>query len=234
MSEQGFTNKEIIEETGYNLRQIVSVFCKKGVKSNKYKKIDIENIEQLLIGSYLGDGSFTKKEKGGHSRLSLSHSLDQEEYFMYKFNRLKALDLVSTFQKVPYITEKGKLHISIRARTVPHPIFSRFRVEGYDNPDSYISLNLIKNIEVEGLAIWYLDDGSVCNDGLAINCASIPFEEKVSIKNLLYEKFDICLNVTEDTLYICKSEVDKFVSLIINFVPDSLKYKTIPYKLRAE
>ena len=75
-----------------------------------YPEIPITGkLQQLLIGSLLGDGSFVSN--GGHTKncyLSIAHCIKQKEYLEFKTNILKEYNLAAPIR---YIITKNNRYI---------------------------------------------------------------------------------------------------------------------------
>ena len=95
--------------------------------------------------------------------------------------------------------------------------------------------NLFKYLDELGLAIWYMDDGSlyVRKDESAFNCelaTFIPKEDAEDLINMFQEKWNIKFNLhhvgeNQYNLRTCSHEGAKFIELIRPFVPDCMSYK---------
>jgi len=231
----GLTNLQISKKLNIPVKKIMSTLNRHNLKSNRYEKLEDNSIKQLLIGSYLGDGHFSKTYTlSQESRLVLIHSVNQLEYLNWKIEKLKKVNLYNSISKREIITETGKLSIMYTTKSKTHIIFSKFRKEGYiDNDKSYINFDLINEINEEGFSIWYLDDGSVTNDGANITCNRLSFDDKLKLKELIYKNLGLIVNVTADSLYIPKTEMSKLIEIVNSHCPTSMKYKLIPYNQRG-
>lgn len=203
------------------------------MKNTKYVEIKDEgDLEQLLIGSYLGDGCFVKISGAAkNSRFSLAHSLKQKDYFMLKWNIFKkyGLDGKVSENKIFSTRYKDGYFEEIRFKSKTHPIFTLFRNQGYD-VSKKLNIDLIQNIDKFALAIWFMDDGNRTNDSCEINCQKFSYEDKENLRNILQNTFNLTVNITNNTLYIPKNSFIYFKGLINDYIIDSLKYKLEPYK----
>jgi recombination protein RecA len=221
--ELGLTNSQISQDLNFSVKEINSTLNRLGKSSNKYEIINESKIIDLLIGSYLGDGHFTKTENNQQSSLVICHGAAQEDYFNWKCQKLKNLNLFNSKRvKNNVLFSKSKVH----------PVFTKFRKEGYDQITEKLNFKLIEKLNVESFAIWYLDDGSVTNDGVNITCQSLTFEDKETLKNLIFRNIELEVNVTSDSLYIPKSQIEKFQNIVIPYCVKSMIYKLIPYNRR--
>lgn len=112
------------------------------------------NLNQLLLGSMLGDGSITKRGAGKHCRFSLAHSAKQKDYIQHKHEIFKSYGLANklsfnTIRNKRY--KDGKFH-EYRFKTKGAPIFSRYRELFYPEGKKIIP-DIISNLDERGLAI---------------------------------------------------------------------------------
>lgn len=217
------TNIQISNKLNIPIKKVISTLNRLGYKSHKYEKIDEKQLINLLIGSYLGDGHFTKVKDNQNSRLCFTHGLAQEEYFNWKCQKLKKLNLFNSVSKTNNI---------LISKSKPHPIFTKYRKEGYDYILGKVNFKLIELLNAESFSIWYFDDGSVTNDGFNITCQSLNFEEKQTMKSLIYRNLNLEVNVTSNSLYIPKNEIDNFRNITSPYCLKSMVYKLIPYHQR--
>lgn len=223
--EKGLTNLQIANMLDVPVKKVICLLNRKGLKSNRYEIIDESKIIHLLIGSYLGDGHFSKFQKGQESKLAINHGADQKDYLNWKYEKLKEVNLHNTI-----FSNSSSTVFTTKSKS--HPIFSKFRTEGYDNLKGTLNLNLVKDLNSESFSIWYLDDGSVTNDGANITCMSLCYEEKEILKNLIFKNIGLEVNITSNSLYIPKKEVEKFQSIVRPYCINSMLYKLVPYHQR--
>lgn len=111
----------------------------------------------LLIAFVLGDGyvHIDKRRSKNNASLVLRHSVKQKEYLEYKVDLLHSL----VGGKVPSIITFKQLsgeYYGVRAEKA-HKYFGILRRWMY--PSKY-SINILKHLTPEAIAIWYMDDGS--------------------------------------------------------------------------
>ena len=114
--------------------------------------------KQIVYGSYLGDGHIAITKKNRY-RLQFTHGEKQKEYCLWKANMFG-------IKKVCYIEKNGYSQ---------KPAY-RFATKIFDLED-IITKNtkivpdfILKNLDKRGIAIWFMDDGSLAAKR---NCASI-------------------------------------------------------------
>lgn len=131
-----------------------------GEKGSRTCALNILNAdqEQIVIGSYLGDGHLRVAEYYRTS-LHVKHSEKQKEYAEWKANMF---------------------HVKVKEKKQTAPGYADKKVYGFDTTSFYLPLegvqsnkktvpqNIIDKIDDLALLIWYLDDGSINEAGNTI------------------------------------------------------------------
>lgn len=112
-----------------------------------------KNAKKLILNMTMGDGHIDN-----YGRFICLHSEKQREYLEWKYNLLKEEGV--PLSDITY-KDNGKYpSYYFRTRTI-HWLFSQ-RKYIYDNGNKVISKKgLINSLDELGLAIWYMDDGSL-------------------------------------------------------------------------
>lgn len=244
---------ELAKITGYNRNTILSDFRKLGIlrdrkllqrnNNNKRSKVFFINneLEQLILGSILGDGSISKWSRNKDSKLNLNskvtikHSLIQEEYCLYKqalfSNHIKTyLYYKQPSSKDYYIQDKKvKDNGSIILDTMKNISINKFRDIFYNkNNIKFISKYLYK-LSSLGLAIWFMDDGSKHSSGYYLHTNCFTYKDHLLLVKILKHNFDLNSSIHKSkdsfTIYIPSKEVAKFNSLVKDYICESMKYK---------
>jgi superfamily II DNA or RNA helicase len=185
-----------------------------------------EDQKQIVYGSYLGDGhiSHTNKQR---TRLRIIHGEKQIEYCRWKANMFD-------INKLNYIEKAGYSNTS----------FYNFNTKIFDLEDE-IPKNtkivpdwLIEKIDLRGIAIWYMDDGSINKNKL--KDGSISSYITIHSNNFdyeIHEKFVKKFNKYGIDCTICKSKgkyyylrfnkenTSKLLELITPYIPENMEYK---------
>lgn len=161
---------EFLQQKGKGLKSIQSYWEKHPYKkghglwdlrtehlSAQLEPISAESLG-LIYGTLLGDGSITYPNK--HSRfprLAWTHGEQQRAWMEYKASRLASLQ-----PKVYSTSNSGYGQRSICCRTVCHPdLVAVFECVKGRASRKTVSIGWLSQITPEGLAWWYLDDGSL-------------------------------------------------------------------------
>lgn len=117
---------------------------------------DLDSItKQILLGSILGDGCLKKNGGAKNQRNYIfyeGHSLKQAEYCKWKYEKLKIFK--TTYNQ--YL-EKNRIEL----RTTSFPLFTELRKKFYgsDSIGNKLPMDILSELDLFGLLIWYLDDG---------------------------------------------------------------------------
>lgn len=196
----------------------------------------MEKLEQLIIGSMLGDGYLDKiSHTLKNSRLSIAHSLDQKEYCEFKHSILQEFDLAGKlcYNKIEHSRYKNGYIEECRFRSKTNVIFTRYRNLFYKENKKILHKQTINNINPLGLAIWFMDDGSKLISGYILCTHSFTESEVKYLRKLLKSKFKINTTCQQqgNVIYINKSSVELFDSIIDPYIVNSMKYKLHKYKV---
>jgi superfamily II DNA or RNA helicase len=187
-----------------------------------------EDVRQMVLGSSLGDGHLRKAHKTVlRASLSITHCLKQKEYLEYK---------MSFFNKIGgYIISDAKSGFIDRLQA--YGITKNFA-------DIYNMCNMsrterIRKLDILGLAIWYLDDGSFTpkNGTSHISVYSLNYEECIEVANKMKD-FDININIYNSNkgyvIYIPRIYMEVFSKLIYKYTPKCMEYKLSPIEYNDE
>jgi len=180
-------------------------------QKTKYKPNDDQL--QIIMGSFLGDGSLSKQSKFNTYRLKFTQGEKQFDYFKSK---IKAFDLPYKMIKSGY-TQKLSIYQSDYTKV--------FLLE--DDP-----MELLNDIEPLGLAIWYQDDGTYEHSrSIAINSNQLTLEQTTYLRDIILNKYDIefIISKSKDKYYYLRLNVEsakRFLKLISPYMHPSMQYKT--------
>ncbi len=195
----------------------------------KFRTLKDKN--SILIGSLLGDGTISKD-----GRFRIFHSIKQKEYVDFKAELLKNFFPVTPGERK--CTIKGKEFTQVGFSSKTSLYLKRLRKTFY-SPNKKITMIQLKKLTPLGLALWYMDDGSLIfqknNDGKIesrkayINTQNFSFEENQLMVLYFKEEFDINCKIHKDKtyyrLYFNSSEIKKLIGIIEPYIIDSMRYK---------
>ncbi len=109
-----------------------------------------------LIGMVLGDGHINTS--GGKRELSVLHSLAQKEYCEHKAALVK-MTLGGAFQVREYANGPGGKYRAVKFVS-SHAYWGNLKSWCYPNGVKTYTRKVLDMLTPEGIAIWYMDDGS--------------------------------------------------------------------------
>ena len=175
----------------------------------------------IVIGTMLGDGYMRCKT---NAHLQITHSINQKEYVDWMYGVLKNCVLT---QPKPY-KGNGK-RIGYRFFTRSLPCFTDIYHQFYLNKRKIIPPNLKLNEQI--LAVWYMDDGSLCDKSCYLNTQQFPEQEQLLLSRLLLKDFGLTAKRDKDKQYyrlrFNVKESKKFVDLIRPYIIPSMAYKVL-------
>lgn len=196
----------------------------------------LNELEQFIRGSLLGDGSIPKKEKASRNyRMTFGHGEKQKEYLKWKHDFLEEYLLAGAIVKVVAKSDRyisGEC-VSYHSKSKAHPIFSKYR-ELYYKDKREINREDIVNLDLFGLAIWYMDDGNISkgkkrSPHIELNTQSFMPEDVIFLAQLLRDKWGIkCARMTHSNIIrISSYDCKKFLNLIEPYKINCIAYKWV-------
>lgn len=172
------------------------------------------DVEQVLIGSLLGDGGIYFPKEGQNAYFVEGHGDAQLSYL-----RWKATILAKYFGGR---IDKG----GGRFRTRVSPLLTDFRHRWYPNGKKIVPEIDLKKLDALGIAVWYQDDG--CYDFMTRRC-SLSIHGFNGQESALKQWFDKKLRLNSHSrtpnLYFSVKDSDKFLHLIAEHIHPSMIYK---------
>ena len=175
----------------------------------------------IVYGTMLGDGYMRCKI---NAHLQITHSINQKEYVDWMYGVLK--DCVLTQPKV-YVGNGTRIGYRFFTRSLP--CFTKIYRKFYQDKKKIIPLDLELNEQI--LAVWYMDDGSLCDKSCYLNTQQFPEQEQLLLSRLLLKDFGLTARRDRDKQYyrlrFNVKESRKFVDLIRPYIIPSMAYKIL-------
>jgi hypothetical protein len=186
----------------------------------------------FILGSSLGDGSIKKSARSANYYMKFGHCENQYDYLIFKSKVLK--DICMEDLKVRRSIDKRSKSTQpfYEFTTRSNPIFHKFKEMSH--------LDHIRELNINSLLIWYLDDGSIRPDryGLRISCARFTMEEVIETCSIINEKFNTEFSIVNskskkhghDGIGLKKDGTSYFLEIIkksdfYNEIPECMRYK---------
>lgn len=198
-------------------------------------------VRGAIVGMVLGDSYLHQAHKRENVRMTYSHSPKQAAYGYWKGEILESLlskpiKAYTRFAKLG----NGKSYEQVMFESISHPLFKRLRKIMYPNGKKRVSGKVLSYLTPLGLAIWYMDDGSVSINkrdgklrGRNIYLHTACDEEQADIiRNYFlctwgieWKKFKVRKDGYRVSLFAGVESAIKFFRLISQNVHPSLRYK---------
>jgi hypothetical protein len=201
----------------------------------------------VLVGMVLGDGYIRVASKRDQEmdrrtspQISFSHCMDQYEYAKYKVDKLnKIFGGKATLRTGMYNTTYQDNYIKCYANK-SNPYFKSLKRMMYRNGKKYITKRVLDMLTPEGIAFWFMDDGSYRinkNKDGRISSVSLTIstycsrEEVDNIIDFFLNVYDIIFKPAyckKTKLWYVRTntnEAIKLSNLISPYIIDSMQYK---------
>lgn len=189
-------------------------------------------LEEVIVGSMLGDFSAERKSLNSNTRLTIKQSTKNEIYVRHLFSLLKdyCLSEPKVMSKFDSRPNKMKVYQSIKFNTLSLPCFNKYKELFYDlDGVKYIPDNLDDLLTAKGLAYWVMDDGYKANKGFYICTESFNRADNQKLVDLLKHKFQLECNYHKHTngyrVYIWSTSRNKLFRLIKPYLLNHFYYK---------
>lgn len=180
-----------------------------------------KDVEQVLIGSLLGDGCVFIDKRQKNANFSEAHAIKQSDYLRWKA-RILSLHFGG---KVSYDSYNEK----IKYFSQTHPFLTEVRYKWYPNNGKIVPEDELQKLDALGLAVWYQDDGSYCYRDHICQIAINKFkDQEFLLQKWFRDRWGISQNIVYQSGPILRFPVkdsDRFLRLIAPFVHPSMIYK---------
>jgi len=182
----------------------------------------------IIIGMLLGDASIVKKYP---KTLVLSCGADYREYFDFKCSLLEYLGFKGNrIREMHSKLSNGKEYLGY-IRDFIDPQFEWFYQKYYGGGRRHINPALLRHLDTFGLALWFMDDGSISTKTgtLNLHTDAFTFIEHQFLVKWFKKKFGLDVNIQKEKiyfkLYFSYPSAKKLVQMILPYVPPIMEYK---------
>lgn len=173
--------------------------------------------EQIILGSFLGDGNLSNHGKS-RFRLCVIHGMNQEEYCCWKaymFNANHQFISKNGYSKKPVIKFTSKIFGLNNSLPQTKSICPQW---------------VLDKLDARGLAIWFMDNGSVLSDYNRARISTCSFDEdsqKRIVKKLVSFGIECSYTIYKGFYYINlnKNGYVTLAKIIAPYMHDNLSYK---------
>ena len=190
-----------------------------------------EEARQFILGTLLGDCGIGVGSENSHARIYGIHCKKQEFYAIEKVRILG--DIIAFHGEI----ENGGYAKIDGTKKMAYKFNSKSRYEldeFYDmfNRHNYNIDKILSQLDTLGVAVWYMDDGSLSSN-TTVNLSTHDFSEEENDKiveffksryNIEFKKlFD--KRIQKYSLYCCGENKNKFIKLVAPFILNEFQYK---------
>lgn len=179
-----------------------------------------DDLRQIAMGIVLGDGSLQEIPAKKRFRLTCIHSTKQEEYAKWK---ARCFGVPLRFIEKNGYAQTPAMVFTTKVIDLPFGV----------NKKS-LDFNNFSSLDERGLAVWYMDDGSLRGKQVVLHTESFSYEEHLQIVDLLQNKFSLTFDIHRTTkkdgrsFYYLSTKGENgpaFLRRIAPYMHQSMQYK---------
>lgn len=213
--------------------------------TSREKRVEISpRMEQIILGSILGDGTISKYKRPKNtkqllnSQLTCGHGIKQKNYIEYKKALIEAESIKCYLHfidpskmKKHYIKDKLVHEQGIyQLRTMRNVSFNKYRDMFYK--EKKFANKYIYKLNALGLAIWYMDDGTRYKNTYRLCTNNFSLKDLYLLQKMLKHNFSIDTTLQKTSnigyyIYIRTKSVPYFIKLVSPYIHESMKYKIV-------
>ena len=181
-----------------------------------------EDQYQIVLGSFLGDGHIGLL-KNGRYRLSMTHGKQQYDYCKWKANMFNVND-IRYIEKNGY-SQKQAYHFA----TKTFYLFNSLPTTKTDVPQW-----ILNDLDERGLAIWFMDDGSLNRKSFYSTISTDSFNEDsqkrivLKLKSMNIDCKYINYKKSYYHIVINANGTKELIRIIRKYIHNSMLYKLLP------
>jgi len=208
----------------------------KEIEEYKSKLFLSKRQKEILIGLILGDGHLERLYTPTLGRLKVEQSYKHKDYVDWIYEEFR--NWVRSKPKIKKKEVWDRTYLNYGFLTYGHRLLREFQEKLYRKGKKIVPNDLEKNITPLGLAIWFMDDGSIKSrkhKGLFLNTQDFKKNDVRRLQKILKNKFGIPSSTRKngkgEQIYLGGKSGEKFIGIIKPYIIPSMEYK-IPRVLR--
>ncbi len=200
---------------------------------------------QIVYGSYLGDGNVNKTALKRY-RIRWTHGEKQRNYCQWKANMFgngSGTDNVLTCVKNNGFSKKNAYSYVTKVFDLDFDLSSTI-----SSCENTVCHAILQKIDERGLAVWFMDDGSVQKNkrgdvvSVSLNTQCFSYDSQIKIIDTLKSRFDICCKIHTcgsskaskkykkyNYLMLNKENSQKLIGMIKKYIHEDFSYKLDSY-----
>ena len=188
---------------------------------------------EILVGTLLGDAHLETRDQGSSYRLKIEHALKQKEYVDWLYEQFK--DWTHTAPQQRTRTSAWKADVTYEHYWFTTLSASPLRFYGqqfYCQGKKVVPHKIDRWLTPLGLAIWYMDDGSIksrTHSTVLFNTQGFNTASIARLQEVLLKKFGIKSTLRQQKegkqIYLLSETINVFRQLIAPYILSSMRYK---------
>ncbi len=187
--------------------------------------------KSAIRGMIIGDSHI--RRRGNYHELSIAHSIKQKDYLKYKADFLS-----EAFEKNIKLKEYNNTNGFDCVRISTSHKYLKYCYDWLYKPQKKLTLRYLRKISNEGVAFWYMDDGSLyakkrngrihAYELVISTYVSKPEAEDVILflKERFNVDFTLKFNKGKYSVRCGTKAARKFLNQIEKYIPECMEYKT--------
>lgn len=201
----------------------------------------LKRFRGIITGLFLGDAGIRKQTKNSNGYLRIQHSMKQEAY-CHHLNTLLS-KFIDTRYKIVTRRNYGKEIQVVNLETRVHPSITWIYKNYKENKNKSLDRRLLNQLTIEGIAIWYMDDGHnamqkvsrpgqntfYCWRGFEFATCCFTYKEQEIMQDYFNEVWGLSPKIYRKKIYYIlhfdRADSLKLYKLIKPFIPECMNYK---------
>lgn len=232
-------DSEIAKKYGVSRSCVLNNRRRYGIKRTEIWERKAGNLDneqfQVVLGTILGDSSFSTNTECKYRNLSFSHSETQLDYLLWKKEILSEY-FIAKLLKREHLDKNGKVYYSYAIKSIVHPEFLKIYNQVYIEGRKRVTLRVLSQLDPLGIAVWFMDDGGCSKEKknwgghLTLATDSFSLKENKLITEWFQNKWGIKATVRKKkqgtfSLYFPSDNSRKLKDLISPFIIPSMRRK---------
>lgn len=191
------------------------------------KTTGFPDLDQVMVGLLLGDGTLVKKYTGGGTYFKFAQGMIHFDYLQHVFDLFKSaghVNMPSTSMGMSTIKGVEYKWAQFSTRSLPdwNYLHSIWYVDGV----KVIPANIDTLITPVSLAYWFMDDGGWTKTGIHLATNSFTPEDTARLVNVLQVKFGLkCSIHSRNRIYIWAASCPIFIDIVRPYIHFGMVYK---------
>jgi hypothetical protein len=190
------------------------------IKGNK------DYVDQVMVGTLLGDRSLVKKYEGGGTYYKFAQSTKHSDYLHHIFNLFKDCGYVNMEKpnEETSVLKGGGIHKWLQFTTKSLVEWNKLKSQWYVNNVKVIPVNI--ELTPISLAYWFMDDGGWTGKAIHLSTNSFTREDTLRLIDILSTQFNLkCSLHSRNRIYIWARSCPDFINIVKPYIHSGMRHK---------